>query len=142
MSGPTSAHARRAARRALDRRLDGLQSFARQAAVPSGGWAKAVREALGMSMADLGNRLGTSESSVLSLERGEREERVQLATLRRAADALGCDLVYALVPRRPLESVVQQRARHKAAVAMAPVEHSMMLEDQRLLPAAAHEQLA
>ena len=136
-----SAPARRAARRALDRRFTDVRSLARHAAVPRGGWTRAVREALGMSQADLGRRMGVNASTVMSLERGEREGRVQLDTLRRAADALDCDLVYALVPRRPLESAVQDRARRKAFVALAPVTHSMLLEDQQVLPDAMQAQL-
>jgi enoyl-CoA hydratase/carnithine racemase len=53
-----------------------------------------------------------------------------LDALRPAAAALECNLVHALVPRRPLEQVVQERARHKASAALTTVEHSMRLEDQ------------
>lgn len=94
-----------------------------------------------MSQADLGRRMGVNASTVMSLEWGEREGRVQLDTLRRAADALDCDLVYALVPRRSLESAVQDRARRKASVALAPVTHSMLLEDQQVMPDAMQAQL-
>jgi len=136
-----AASERRQVRRSLDRRFEGLRPLVGQASVPRAGWARAVREALGLSRADLGLRMGVSETSVLSLERGEPEGRVRLDTLRRAADALGCDLVYALVPRQSLEQVVQDRARHRASTALATVEHSMRLEDQQLLPDAAREML-
>jgi hypothetical protein len=53
-----------------------------------------------------------------------------LATLRRVAEALDCTLVYALVPNKPLESAIRERARtHRRR---APVEHSMLLEDQKV----------
>ena len=141
MAGAMTGSARQAARRALDRRFEALRPLAQQATVPRGGWTRALREALGMSLADLGDRMGVSATSVLSLERGEREGSVQLGTLRRAAEALDCDLVYALVPRRPLETVVRDRARRKAVVALAPVAHSMLLEQQDVLPVAAEAQL-
>jgi NAD(P)H-hydrate repair Nnr-like enzyme with NAD(P)H-hydrate dehydratase domain len=50
--------------------------------------------------------------------------------LRRAADALGCDLVYLLVPRRPLTAVVRDRARELVHRQVAGTEQSMRLEDQ------------
>lgn len=142
MPRTASAAARRTARRALDRRFEGLRALASQAALPRGGWVQAVRESLGMTATDLAARMGITQTSVLRLEATEREGRAQLDTLRRAADALGCDLVYALVPRRPLESMVEERARLKAASLLGQVEHSMLLEDQRVLPAVAREQLA
>lgn len=137
-----NAAARRTARQALDRRFHVLRGFVPQAAVPRGGWLKAVRESLGMSAADLAARTGTAQTSILRLEASEREGRVQLDTLRRAADALECDLVYAVVPRRPLETMVTDRARLKAGSLLSRVGHSMLLEDQQVLPAAAREQLA
>jgi hypothetical protein len=44
--------------------------------------------------------------------------------LQRAADALGCDLVYALVPRQPLEQIVAGRARDVSRDQLARVDHS------------------
>jgi predicted DNA-binding mobile mystery protein A len=67
---------------------------------------------------------------VTRLEQSEAADRVRLDTLRRAADALGCDLVYLLVPRRPLGTVVRDRARELARRQVAAVEQTMRLEDQ------------
>jgi predicted DNA-binding mobile mystery protein A len=97
---------------------------------PPRGWVRAVREALGMSAAVLATRLGTTASAVTRLEQSEAADRIRLDTLRRAADALGCDLVYVLVPRRPLHAVVQERARELAHEQVAAVEQTMLLEDQ------------
>jgi len=55
---------------------------------------------------------------------------VSLNTLRRAADALECDLVYVLVPRRPLDETVKRRARALAEAGVARTSHSMRLEGQ------------
>lgn len=137
--GPSAA-ARRAARRALDRRMALLRPALVEAGPPRGGWVQAVREALGMSLVDLASRMGTSDTTVLRLELAEREDRVQLDTLRRAADALGCDLVYALVPRRPLEEAVAAQAQLKARALLARVGHSMLLEDQQVPADVAREQ--
>jgi predicted DNA-binding mobile mystery protein A len=97
---------------------------------PPHGWIRAVREALGMSAAVLADRLDVTPSAVIRLEQSEAADRARLETLRRAADALGCDLVYLLVPRRPLNTVVRERARELAHFQVAAVEQTMRLEDQ------------
>jgi predicted DNA-binding mobile mystery protein A len=94
-----------------------------------------------MSAADLAARMGVAETAVLSLERNERAGKAQLDTLRRAADALECDLVFALVPRAPLEEMVDRRARALAAEQLRQVDHSMRLEAQGVAPDVAGEQL-
>jgi enoyl-CoA hydratase/carnithine racemase len=49
------------------------------------------------------------------------------------AEALDCNLVYALAPNKPLETTVRERARAFARSRRRPVEHSMMLEYQKVL---------
>jgi predicted DNA-binding mobile mystery protein A len=94
-----------------------------------------------MTTSDLGTRMGVSSTSVLGLEANERAGKAGLDTLRRAADALDCDLVYLLVPRRALTAVVEDRARMVAQTMIGSVEHSMLLEDQRVAASTAREQL-
>jgi predicted DNA-binding mobile mystery protein A len=83
-----------------------------------------------MSAAALAARLGTTAGAVTRLEQSEAADRIRLDTLRRAADALGCDLVYLLVPRRPLNAIVRDRARELAHRQVNAVEQTMRLEDQ------------
>jgi predicted DNA-binding mobile mystery protein A len=83
-----------------------------------------------MTAAVLAARMGTSAGAVTRLEQSEAADRIQLDTLRRAADALGCDLVYLLVPRRPLTTVVRDRAHELARRQVEAVEQTMRLEDQ------------
>jgi predicted DNA-binding mobile mystery protein A len=116
-------------RRLLDSHFDEWQQL-RGLARPPHGWIRAIREALGMSAAVLAARLGITAGAVTRLEQSEAADRIQLDTLRRAADALGCDLVYLLVPRRPLDVVVRDRARELARRQTAAVEQTMRLEDQ------------
>lgn len=113
----------------LDEHFEEWQPL-RALARPPRGWIRAVREALGMSAAALADRLGVTAGAVIRLEQSEAADRVRLETLRRAADALGCDLVYLLVPRRPLTTVVRDRARELAHWQVAAVEQTMQLEDQ------------
>jgi predicted DNA-binding mobile mystery protein A len=98
--------------------------------LPVRGWIKALREALGMSTAQLAKRLGIRQPSLVALEQSEAKGTIELATLRRVAEALDCTLVYALLPNKPLETTLRDRARAFARRRRAPVEHSMLLEDQ------------
>jgi len=113
----------------LDERFKGFGAAGRYAA-PVRGWAKAVREALGMTTAQLAKRLGIKQPSVVAIEQSEARGTIELATLRRVAEALDCTLVYALIPKRPLEAMVRDRARLFSRLRRGPVEHSMLLEDQ------------
>lgn len=99
---------------------------------PARGWIKAIREALGMSTAQLAQRMGVRQPSVVGLERSEEEGRIELASLRRAAEALDCTLVYALVPNQPLAARVRERALALLRRRRQFVEHTMLLEEQQV----------
>ena len=115
----------------LDERFQGLGPVTRYAS-PVRGWIKANRGALGMSTAQLAKRLRVKQPSVVALEQSEAKGAIELATLRRVAEALDCTLVYALIPNQPLEAMVRDRARTFARRRLEPVEHSMLLEDQKV----------
>jgi predicted DNA-binding mobile mystery protein A len=69
---------------------------------------------------------------LVSIERSEAQGRIQLNTLRRAAEAMDSVLVYALVPETSLNEMVERRAREIAIAALSRVSHSMALEDQQV----------
>ena len=115
----------------LDERFKALGPVRRYNA-PVRGWIKAIREALGMTAEQLAKRLGVKQPSVVAMEQSEAKGSIELATLRRVAEALDCTLVYALVPNKPLEAVVRDRARAFARRRREHVEHSMLLEDQKV----------
>ena len=85
-----------------------------------------------MSSAQLASRLGVKQPSVTAMEQSEASGTIELATLRRTAQALDCTLVYALIPNRPLAAIVRDRARMLARRHLMSVEHSMLLEGQKL----------
>ena len=118
-------------RRHLDKRLRALGPPSRYAQ-PVRGWIKAIREALGMSTAQLAGRLKIKQPSLVALEQSEVKGSIELRSLRRVAEALNCTLVYALVPKQPLEAMVRDRARAFARKRREAVEHSMLLEDQKV----------
>ncbi|WP_019195357.1 mobile mystery protein A [Afipia birgiae] len=121
--------ARRRARERLDERLALLKPEERFRA-PAKGWVRAIRDALGMSGVQFARRLNVRPPSVASLEASEENGTIQLKTLRRAAEALDCTLVYALVPNDTLQGAVHARARALALRDLGRVSHTMKLEAQ------------
>jgi predicted DNA-binding mobile mystery protein A len=98
---------------------------------PPRGWLKLIREALGRTERQQAGRLGISGPTLHKCEQSEAEDRITLGQLRKLANGLDCELVYALVPRRPLTDIVQERARTLAMQEVGGVAHSMGLEGQR-----------
>src|SRR5262245_41585381 len=86
------------ARLRLDERLTTMRRAVTQLKPPNSGWIAAIRKALGMTQTQLADRLGVGKASVADVERSEKDERIQLDTLKRVAAALECELVYALIP--------------------------------------------
>lgn len=74
--------------------------------------------------------MGISPKTIPDIERSEVAETIKLETLRRAANALNCDLAYVLVPRTPLDTMVEEQARLKALRHLDPVAHHGLLENQ------------
>lgn len=119
------------ARKHLERRLAPLRERADLARPPKG-WVRAIRDSLGMTTRQLAARLGKVQSVVVDIERNEAADTATLASLRQAAEALECTLVYALVPNRPLDEILRERAANVADRQLASVSHTMALENQSL----------
>lgn len=114
----------------IDRALE-LFAAAKDSPRPQKGWLRAVREATGITVRQMAMRLKKAPTLVAKLEKSEAEYRITLGSLRDAADALGCRLVYAIVPKTgSVQELAEERARTKAAENVRAVEHSMALEDQ------------
>lgn len=134
------AQERSSARRQLDKRLTPLRS-AEGAARPPRGWIRAMREALGMTTAQFGRRLGVSQPRAVAIEKAEASGGITLETLERAAQALGCRLVYVLVPPKPLEEIAGERAEALARRRLRATRHTMALEAQGVDAADEEEQI-
>lgn len=84
-----------------------------------------------MTNKQLARRVGVkAPQSVEDMQEYEVGGTIKLQTLRKLAEALECRLVYALVPREPLEDIRRERARAVARRLLKRVSHSMSLEDQ------------
>ena len=115
--------------------MDSLVSFsaATQTRMPGGGWVRAIREALGMTQGQLGERIKVSRQSIQDFERAEADRRITMESLDRLAAAMGCKVVYALVPEYgTLEDIRVARATVLADSLLKPGAHSMKLEAQGL----------
>jgi predicted DNA-binding mobile mystery protein A len=130
----------KAAIRHLDKRFTGLRRLAQNPRPPKG-WLRAIRDALGMTTAQFARRLGVSQPRIIELEQSEVSGSVTLNTLQRAAEALGCRLVYALIPEKPLAETVRERTELIAERQLKAVEQTMRLEDQSVKDATAAKDL-
>ena len=84
-----------------------------------------------MTSSQLASRLGVNQSTVSKLELSEINSSIRLSSLEKAAEALGCRLEYTLVPEKPLEELVFERAKLKLSEEEARTAHTLVLEDQK-----------
>lgn len=102
---------------------------------PKSGWTKEIRQALGMTMQDLGERLGVIKQRIERIEKDEVAGKVTLKTLAETAEALNCELVYFFVPKgEGLQSLLEHQARLAATEVVKSTEHTMQLEKQDTSP--------
>lgn len=118
------------ARRNLDRRALPLGKL--DLAIPNGGWIKAIREALGMTMRQMGQRMGVVPSRISQIEKAEPTGSITIKAMREAAAAMECTFVYAVVPNRSLDEVLRKRAAKMAKRKLARHNQTMALENQAL----------
>jgi len=116
------------ARKHLDRQFEAISLKGMKR--PPKGWLRAIRDALGLTSRQLGARMGKNHSTIIALEKGEIAGTTTLNSLRDAAQAMNCTLVYAVVPNGPLEEMVHAQSRKAAEAQLLRVNHTMRLEDQ------------
>jgi predicted DNA-binding mobile mystery protein A len=103
----------------------------KQVAMPPTGWIKAIRNALGMSMQQLGAKLNVSKQGVMDIEKREKDGSITIKSLREIAHALDMQLVYGFVPNDgSLDALIEKRATELATQIVMRTAHSMKLEDQ------------
>ena len=65
-------------------------------------WLRSARLAQGLKGLELAKRLGVSPARVSMMESDEAKGAVTLKMMQRAANALDCEFVYVLVPKKVL----------------------------------------
>lgn len=118
-------------RKRLDSKSKALRS--NLVPVPNFGWVRNVREALGMTQSDLAKRLGVNQKTIHSLEVNEVNQKIQLASLQKLADAMDCDFYYAFIPRHTLEDTYTKQAELTAEKHIKRIYNTMALEKQSVV---------
>jgi len=126
------------ARKQLDQRLRDFTEL-KKMQPPVRGWIRAIRDALGMTAAQLARRMGVQRQRVHALEKGEVAGTATINSVKRAAEAMDCVFVYALVPRDSLQANVERQAVKYAEKIHAAVQRSMVLERQGLTAEESHQ---
>lgn len=114
------------------KRVNSAASAAGNLAMPKEGWIRTVRKALGMSGAQLARRLGVTRAAISNTEKAELVGGVTLKNMQQMAEGLGCRFVYAIVPEKQLEDILDAQARKKALDIVNRTNKHMALESQSL----------
>jgi transcriptional regulator with XRE-family HTH domain len=78
---------------------------------PTNGLLRAVRKVLRVPIAEMAGKVGVARSTVFDFERRELDSSITLRSMCRMADAMGCKMVYGIIPRggKTLEELAEER---------------------------------
>lgn len=96
------------------------------------GWIKYIRTVLGMTLKDLSKLANLSLSTVAQAERGEVQGKISIDTLKKFANAMECEFVYAFIPKNDISDTLHKKAIEKAKRTILKVDIHMSLEDQKV----------
>jgi predicted DNA-binding mobile mystery protein A len=100
---------------------------------PPEGWLRTVRNALGMSGAELAKKMGVTRARVTQAEHAELTGGITLKSMQATAEAMGCRFVYAIIPSSErIEDLITAQARKKAMAIVGTASTHMALENQKL----------
>jgi predicted DNA-binding mobile mystery protein A len=116
-------------RKQLDETFSKLEPL-KKISCPVKGWIKSVREAIGMTGIQLSKRLKVVPSKITDLEKAEKDGNITINRLKRAAEALDCIFVYAVMPKTSIEDLIKEQARAYIEKHYKRAHHSMQLEGQ------------
>ena len=120
-------------RQIIEKKLAPWASERLQYDPPPSGWIKAIRGSLGITTRQLAEHLDVNHSVIQQLEKREVKGTASLELLNKVAGAMGCKLVYAIIPKKPntnLDDILNERAQLAAKEVLQRAEHSMQLEAQ------------
>ncbi|MBL0311069.1 MAG: mobile mystery protein A [Bacteroidetes bacterium] len=114
----------------LNRKMAAYASL-KQVAAPPTGWIKAIRNALGMSLQQLGNKLSITKQSVQEIEQREKDGSITIKSLKEVARVMDMQLVYGFVPNDgSLDALIDRKAKDLAKQIVMRSSQTMKLEDQ------------
>jgi len=100
--------------------------------VPTEGWLTTIRKAIGMSGPQLAKRLDLTKAAIYQAERNELEGAISIKQLQKLAKSMNCELVYAIVPNKPVNEILYDQAELKARSIVQQASTHMALEKQSL----------
>lgn len=115
----------------IERRLRSLRKQIENTQIRTG-WIRYIRTALGMSMKTLAKKAKSTVSTIAQSEKREAQGKVTLETLRKMAEAMDCEFIYAIVPRIEIQSILMGKAQVKAKKILSKANTHMSLEDQEV----------
>ena len=71
-------------------------------------WLRSARQAQKLKGVDLAKRMAVSPSRISMMERDEERGAVTLKMMQKAAQAMDCEFVYAVIPKKALKDNQQQ----------------------------------
>ena len=103
--------------------------------IPASGWVYSIRQALGMSMRQLGDKMGITPQSIKEIEEREQNETISIKVLRQFGKSLELKLIYGFIPKSgSLEEIIEKRAYELAKEIVNRTSITMKLEDQENKP--------
>ena|SRR3989338_9283319 len=102
---------------------------------------KGLREALGMTQAQLGERSGLSQSMVADIENGRRPNLTPL-TIAKLAQGLNCHYISQLIPVKDIETILDEQSSMVARKIISTTSGSMAIEMQLPPKASIDEQIS
>lgn len=119
----------------FDRKIKHLSKLS-EVKIPEDGWIYSIRQALSISLKQLGNRMKLSAAGVKEMENREKNHSITLKSLNDFASALELKFVYGFIPKDgSLEKMIEKRALEIATQIVLKTSHTMALEDQQNEPA-------
>lgn len=105
-----TARERKLARKKLDMEMQPYRKAGKQEN-PTNELMRAVRQALRVPVKEICGKMGVCRSVLLRLEASERKKAITLRSLARMAGAMGCKVVYGVVPEdgKTLEELAEER---------------------------------
>lgn len=101
-------------RRKLDAEMRPFR-MALRVKTPTAALLRTVRQAMDVRAVEVAEVLRVSKSEVNRLERSEENGSITMRALSRMADAMGCEVVYGIVPKggRTMESLAEMKMWQK-----------------------------
>lgn len=98
--------------------------------IPIAKQMRAIRKALGMTQEQLAHKLNDAQANIAKLERNDRSDP-QISTVKRLADALGCEAVIRFVPKKEIQKDLEERSERLARKLVSGSAANMGMELQK-----------